>query len=91
VNSFKESVNVINQSNEALSSFMEEKLAKDRTTSDDIRQLKVVVINVDKSLFSISIKLDVHEKLIHQLTTLVHGLTLSIMNDLINFFFIDEQ
>jgi hypothetical protein len=63
---------------------MQEKSAEDRTTSEEIRQLKVAMIRVDENLSFVSIKQEVHEKSIQQLTTLVHGLVLSILDDLLN-------
>jgi hypothetical protein len=35
-------------------------------------------------IMTLPLKLDVHKKLIHQLTTLIHGLRLSILDGLIN-------
>jgi uncharacterized protein YoxC len=91
VNFLKESVNVINESNKKFSEFLAETASKNRTTSEEIGQLKVVMIIVYEKISSVSITLDVHETSIHQLTTLVHGRILSIMKHLINSFFIDEQ
>jgi hypothetical protein len=63
---------------------MEEKTSKDRTTFEEIGQLKVAMIRVDENLSSLSIKLDGHEKSIHQVTTCAHGLTLPILDELLN-------
>jgi hypothetical protein len=63
---------------------LEDKSAKDRTTAEQMRQLKVTTIRADENLSLVSIKQKVHAKSIQQLTTLVHGLVLPILDDLLN-------
>jgi hypothetical protein len=63
---------------------LEDRSAKDRTTAEEIGQLKVATIRADENLSLVSIKQKVHEKSIQQLTTLVHGLVLPILDDLFN-------
>jgi chromosome segregation ATPase len=84
VNSLKESVNVINESNKKLSHDLQDKSSKDRTTGEEMGQLKVTMIRVDENLSLVSTKQKVHEKSIQQLTILVHGLVLPILDDLFN-------
>jgi hypothetical protein len=81
---FKVFVNVINGSNKIFSPFMEGTASKDRTTSEEIGQLKVAMIIVDENLSSVPTELDVHEKSIHQMATSVHGLLLRTSDDLLN-------
>jgi hypothetical protein len=47
-------------------------------------QLKVATIRVDENLSLVSTKQKVHEKSVQQLTILVHGLVLLILDDLLN-------
>jgi chromosome segregation ATPase len=84
VNSLKESVNVINESNKNLSHALQDKSAKDRKTGEEMGQLKVTMIRADENLSLVSTKQKVHEKSIQQLTVLVHGLVLPILDDLFN-------
>jgi hypothetical protein len=78
------SVTVINESNKTFFEFMEEETYNDRITSEEIQQLKVAIIRIDENLSFVSIKQEVHEESIHQLTILVHEPLLPILHQLLN-------